>query len=290
MRYQTAAAFRQALEDRLRTHSQETGMSLIRLRKMVVFDRLLARLVQVAPDSWVLKGALALDFRLKERARATMDMDLGRRDDAEAATEDLQDAVGIDLQDFFRFSAKSATALFDGAAVRFRVRAELGGRLFEEVIVDIGFSDQIAETPDRLSGPDLLGFADIPPTEVPAMPLEQQIAEKLHAYTRVYATGRQSSRVKDLVDLVIIATELEVDGLRLREALEQTFTSRGTHPLPPSLPDPPPNWNVPYRKATGELGIDQEMRAGHASAAAMLDAALAGRLNGRWDPKSGRWT
>ena len=40
---------------------------------------------------------------------------------------------------------------------------------------------------------------------VPAVAIEQHIAEKLHAYTRTYAADMPSSRVKDLVDLVVIA-------------------------------------------------------------------------------------
>lgn len=67
MRYGTAGAFRQALEQRLLDRSRTRDVSLIRLRKTVAFDRLLARLVQAAPGRWVLKGALALDFRLGER-------------------------------------------------------------------------------------------------------------------------------------------------------------------------------------------------------------------------------
>jgi hypothetical protein len=63
MRYTSAAAFRQALEAHIRHRSQATGLSVVRLRKGVTFDRLLARLLAVAPDRWLLKGALALDFR-----------------------------------------------------------------------------------------------------------------------------------------------------------------------------------------------------------------------------------
>jgi hypothetical protein len=37
---------------------------------------------------------------------------------------------------------------------------------------------------------------------VPALAVELHLAEKLHAYSRVYGTGVQSSRVKDLVDMV----------------------------------------------------------------------------------------
>jgi hypothetical protein len=80
VKYRSGAAFRQALEQRLLTRSRDRGISLVRLRKAVVFDRLLVRLAIVAPSRWVLKGALALDFRLGERTRTTKDMDLVRRD------------------------------------------------------------------------------------------------------------------------------------------------------------------------------------------------------------------
>ncbi len=49
MKYRSGASFRRALEDRLRAQSLETGSPLSRLRKMVVFDRFLVRLVQDQP-------------------------------------------------------------------------------------------------------------------------------------------------------------------------------------------------------------------------------------------------
>ncbi len=49
MRYASSAAFRRALEDRLRAHSQKTALPLIRLRKLVAFDRVLARLTMEQP-------------------------------------------------------------------------------------------------------------------------------------------------------------------------------------------------------------------------------------------------
>lgn len=57
--YQSGAAFRRALEDRLASQSAKTQMPLIRPRKLVVFDRFLARLVELGPDTWLLKGGLA---------------------------------------------------------------------------------------------------------------------------------------------------------------------------------------------------------------------------------------
>lgn len=56
MRYATAAAFRQALEDRLKAEAPKAGLGLARLRKRVAFELFLRRLVAVAPDRWVLKG------------------------------------------------------------------------------------------------------------------------------------------------------------------------------------------------------------------------------------------
>ena len=41
--YQTGTAFRRALEDRLLAQSSQTAVSLVRLRKLVAFDRFLAR-------------------------------------------------------------------------------------------------------------------------------------------------------------------------------------------------------------------------------------------------------
>ena len=50
MRYASAGAFRTALERRLLTLAEQTGVPLVRLRKLVAFERLLARLMALAPE------------------------------------------------------------------------------------------------------------------------------------------------------------------------------------------------------------------------------------------------
>ena len=72
--YASPLAFRQALEQRLRAASR-TGVELSRKRQLLVFDRFLARVVQVRGDAAVLKGGLVLELRL-QRARTTKDVDL----------------------------------------------------------------------------------------------------------------------------------------------------------------------------------------------------------------------
>lgn len=72
MKYQTGAAFRTALETRLLSQSQASNIPLVQLRKLVVFDRLMARLMAVAEGRWVLKGAVALHMRSGPQFRTTL--------------------------------------------------------------------------------------------------------------------------------------------------------------------------------------------------------------------------
>jgi hypothetical protein len=76
--YATAGAFRAALETRLNERARRDAVDLHRLRRQVVFDRLLARLFdpsQPVRDGWVLKGGYALEMRF-HMARSTKDLDL----------------------------------------------------------------------------------------------------------------------------------------------------------------------------------------------------------------------
>ena len=83
MKYASAAAFRAALEQRLKHDADGDGARLMRLRKRVAFDRLLVRLEAVASGRWLLKGAYALDLRMGDRSRTTMDVDIEWQADAD---------------------------------------------------------------------------------------------------------------------------------------------------------------------------------------------------------------
>ena len=88
----------------------------------------------------------------------------------------------------------------------------------------------------RIRTQPILAFADIPPTEILIIPLEQHIAEKLHAYVRSYGDAK-STRVKDLVDLVLLShMGIDLDPATLRGAIDATFAARRTLIIPPELP------------------------------------------------------
>jgi hypothetical protein len=293
MRYATAAAFRQALDDRLRAEAARSGLGIARLRKRVAFELFLRRLVTVAPDRWVLKGALALDFRFASTTRPTRDMDLGRTDDEEAAVRDFAAAQELSLDDFFTFAVRRTDALDDAddfQAIRFHVTAELAGRVFDQFVVDVGFSDSTSWSPDPIETSELLAFAGIEPIRIPALPLPQHIAEKVHAYTRRYGvSGRESTRPKDLVDILLIAGSESLDASSTRRALVATFGERALQPLPASLPPPPASWEEPYRRLASEVAVEPDLDKAFATASEFLNPILSGDAKGEWDPQHKTW-
>ena len=291
MRYASAGAFRAALEARLK-NEQTDGMSASRLRKRVVFERLLARLHAVAPEGWYLKGGFALELRLGIEARTTKDVDIDWALAEGEATELLLDAAAHHLDDWFEFDVRRSRADHDlaGGGQRWTVRAELGGREFESVAIDVGFGVPPVVEPDSVSTSRLLQFADIEAVVVSTAAVEQHLAEKLHAYTRIYAGDQPSSRVKDLVDVVVIVRTMAVDGDRLLEAMSSIFERRGTHPTPRRLPAPPSDWARPWAVLVENLPADAELTAGAAAAVAFWDPVLAGVVaGGAWDPAASAW-
>jgi hypothetical protein len=293
MNYETAAAFRRALEDRLRNQAVSTGAPLVRLRKMVAFDRLLARLQVADPSAWLLKGGYALQLRFGDRSRTTRDLDLLQKEPGADSWEWLLGAAEIDAQDWFEFQIARPVGIpgdEEPGGQRFTVQSRLDGRRFEDFHVDVGTGDPVVEPAEILETPGLLAFAGIEPVRVPAYPLSQQVAEKLHAYTRPFPKGQQSSRVRDLADILLIASEARLDGAKLREAIRQTFEVRSTHPIPQNLPTPPGTWSAPFRRLNDELKLGwEDLDQATGAARGFLTPILSSTASGQWDPREWRW-
>ena len=71
------------------------------------------------------------------------------------------------------------------------------------------------------AAPALLAELGLGPVEVLVVPLERQLAEKLHAYTRTYNGG--TTRVKDLVDFILVRQHERLVAQRLKDAIRRTF-------------------------------------------------------------------
>jgi hypothetical protein len=291
VKYASASAFRTALETRL-NNEQTEGVGVSRLRKRVVFERLLARLQAVAPDGWFLKGGFALELRLGGKARTTKDVDIDWTLGEQDATELLLDAAAHEMDDPFTFTVQRSAADDDlaGGGQRWTVRAELAGREFERVAIDIGFGKPPVVAPGTIMASHLLEFAGIAPVVVPALAVEQHLAEKLHAYSRTYAGDQPSSRVKDLVDMVVIARTTPIDADRLSDAVRSIFERRATHAIPRSLEAPPRAWARPWEALVTHLPADHELQGGFNTAAALWDPVLAGTADGMvWNSSGAVW-
>jgi hypothetical protein len=258
-RYATAAAFRIALEARLKSLAQAEGVDLQRLRRQVSFDRLLARLFSEPNVPWLLKGGYAMELRLRS-ARTTKDIDLslpgevGRKGDV---LERLQDSATTDLGDYFTFAVGLPQMDLEGApegGSRYPVIASLAGRVFTKFHLDVGIGDAIVRPTEIIRGRDWLEFAGIPLVPCIAISREQQFAEKLHAYTR--PRERPNSRVKDLVDMALLVKMGLLGSAKLKEAIRATFDQRGSHAVPTVFPDPPESWRQPYAQLAGECGLE----------------------------------
>lgn len=289
MKYATDHAFRTALEARIK-QGQTDSAGVSRLRKRIVFERLLARLVAQAPGEWVLKGGFALELRLGNVARSTKDADFEWRLGEEDAVEMLLDAAALDLGDRFTFALELADEETDlpGGGQRWRVAATLAGRIFERTVIDVAFAAAPVHAPEQITTSNLLEFAGLAGIQVPTLGIEQHLAEKLHAYTREYAGGRRSTRVKDLVDVVVIANTSAIDAAKLAEAMTIIFDRRAEHAVPARLPEPPAEWAMPWRRLARDVPAADDIAEGHRIAVDLFDPILARTVEtGEWRPCQG---
>jgi len=292
--YATPAAFKRALEDRLKATS-ETGVDFARRRQLLVFDRFLARTAVVFGDAVMLKGGLVLELRL-ERARTTRDIDIRLAGSLADILPRLQAAGRLDLDDFMTFEVISdpdtPRIVGDGVeydGYRFRAECRLAGKVYGARFgVDVALGGPVIGNVEELVADDLLAFAGIAPPKLRVVPIETHISEKLHAYT--LPRERPNTRVKDLPDLALLGTIRSLEAERVREAIERTFSSRRAQPVPARLPPPPEAWAEPYARMAelDDLAWRTLPELG-AAAGAFLDPILGGSAAQRWDPATWGW-
>jgi hypothetical protein len=264
-KFGSAAAFKASLEAHLRMRAEEGNVPLGTLQLKFVIERLLARLFRDPGSPWLLKGGFAMDLRFRPQARTTKDVDLTillavsgpKADFAGAIRERLQEAADYDLEDYVSYrigEPKQELTNAPGGGARYSCEAILLGKVYQKFHIDAGCGDAVVGEPERLTGDDLLDFAGVAPATALAIPKPQQFAEKAHAYSFPWQ-GRQNTRTKDLVDLLLLIERGPPDAEEIRVALAATFSTRATHPLPESLSPPPTAWAVDFPAMADEAGL-----------------------------------
>lgn len=187
-------------------------------------------------DKFVLKGGLMLQMWGGSLTRATKDIDLHRA--TSASTEELvrviQNCVNVVVEDDgLRFDPKSVrgeqirlSAHYDGVRIRFS--GELDNAQVT-IQVDIGFADVITPAAQPISYPTLLDFST---PELLGYTPETTIAEKFEA---MVSLDMANTRMKDFLDIWMLAKGRTFDGALLAQAIEATFRRRRTE-LPHNTP------------------------------------------------------
>jgi hypothetical protein len=198
-----------------------------------------------------------------QKARTTKDLDFTLRLNTRLEPESIQvldlvqTAAALDLGDFFIYRIGESTADLDGAPYggsRYPAEAVLADKTFARFHLDVGIGDIVMEPAEIFHSRDWLGFAGIPPAIVMAISKEQQFAEKIHAYT-LPRLQNYNSRVRDLVDLVLLVGSNQLSPEQTKEAIGSTFNRRKTHPVPLILQGPPPTWGKPFIALASECGL-----------------------------------
>lgn len=263
MTYQSAPALRTALERRLLAQSTETGTSLDRLRRRVMFERIIARIQAAEPGQWVLKGGMALEVRLRDDARLTKDVDLGLRDHVSSAPdlhERLIDILTVDLDhDCFVFAAGPPERLRDDSGGvptwRVKVTAQLADKPFGGIQLDISPRTYELLATDRLTIPSSMAFAGVPRVDVEAIDVHRHAAEKLHGMLRDFGE-RENSRVRDLVDLTILLQHDLIRPEQVAAAVRAVWLERTDADPPADLPQLPESWSDRYHRLAVSQGIE----------------------------------
>jgi hypothetical protein len=226
--------------------------------------------------------SLVAEIQTKNGRATAISVDLETSDGASLLAKQVRSTVGdrLDVLVLNAGISKAApvmdltSAPYGGA--RYSVETRMDGRIFARFHLDAGVGDVVIQPLETAECLDWLGFAGIEKPRVRMISREQQLAEKIHAYT--LPRSSPNSRVKDLVDLALLIADNQLDRRRVIDALNLTFDRRGTHALPTSLSEPPSEWQTPFRALAEECGLQTDIAAVFDNVREFLENVLEGDM------------
>ncbi len=232
-----------AVKQAAKESSQDTGRAIAGFWH----HRLLCRVFADGNRSFVLKGGHAMLARTVD-ARATRDIDLlSTTSSLDRALEDLKRLALRDLDDFVTFEfidarpIKTADEYRSGLTVRFACL--LGARKVHDVSIDLVVDEVTLEDVDVVTPLDRLDIRGVDTCDYCVYPIDAVLADKLCGIIEPHA-GRPSSRVKDLVDVLVVISSMGVDGDRLASRIDTELSVRKL--VRPQEFHLPAHWNQQY--------------------------------------------
>lgn len=120
--------------------------------------------------------------------------------------------------------------------------------------VDVSPRADELEATDQVPLPNSLEFAGISTRVVEVIDLHRHVAEKFHGMLKVLP-DRENTRVRDLVDIVLLAEHGLIELPAAAAAIRIVWTQRAGV-LPESLPELPSGWPGRYEALAEGLGLD----------------------------------
>jgi hypothetical protein len=268
----------QAIKDAAkREHRRNPNRSVSDIIRQTYYDRFLCRIFgEEESCEWILKGGSAMLARIPA-TRRTLDADLFRKGyDLDQSLEELQRLANLDLHDFCYFNLISVTPIgqgpnqpyLDGYRVNFSVR--IGVKELDPIHVDLvthyGALDEV-EIMDPKNRVTLVKELETHPYRL--YPIVNQISDKICAIVE-RINGTDSTRIKDLVDLVIILTTQDFGAIAFLQSLRSECGKRRLNmPLAFHIPS---SWRDAQFATTalGTLAAPYDI----ASAAKLVETAL----------------
>lgn len=226
-----------SVHQRLLNIRDKTGEDFNSLLARYGLERMLYRImVSNHSDSFVLKGAMLFQLWREIPGRPTRDVDLLGYGNLthDQLKQIFTDACNVSYEDDgLRFDAVSIkTDDIRDDQEYFGVRVRLYGFLNNARIplqIDIGFGDAVVPEPEEIEYPTIL---DLPSPKLRGYHPATVIAEKVNA---MVVLGFMNSRMKDLYDVYILLTHMNIDEELLTKAIRATFKRRKIE-LPKALP------------------------------------------------------
>jgi hypothetical protein len=266
------------------------------------FDRFLSRVFAAGEESeWLLKGGMSMLARVP-RSRTTKDVDLAAQKAADLAEAEkaLVDLVDVDLGDHltFRLIRSTPTGLGEN-------QPGLAARRYIFACIDVDHDTQIDTVHvDVVVGPPPVGRPEVvepanrlhlrrPLVTHPyrLYPVADHMADKVCATMDTnYPGGKRSSRVKDLVDLVVLAHTQAVVLDELHNAIAAKRVISGIEPFEHF--DIPDDWTRTYPTTAKGVPSAESFTAETAAVlvASLVDPALDKSSNNSiWDPDNLAW-
>lgn len=198
-----------------------------------------AIVASMLPDG-VVKGGSALKMRFgEENTRFTTDLDTATATDPAAYAAQLDSRLRSGWEGFSGRVVEKDPASPDGIPEQYvmrpyDVKLDYLGKPWCTVPLEVGHNEiGDADAPDWAELADAgelfeaMGFPA--PGRAPLMPLDHQIAQKLHA------VSGPGDRARDLIDLQLIDARAEVDLTAARAACRRLFSYRRAQAWPPVI-------------------------------------------------------